>query len=349
MANQAPEAISRFFSSRATVANVEPCSGGVNNFVFYVDVSLGDDPPSKYVLRIYNNGNSEDKVLFEHFILTNLSSRDLTFQLPIPIKSTEGTTFIELMSGTHAALFLLIPGSLPKLHFARSIGHASGQLSRALAQVSVPDGMQVPTPPYHDLYAAHASVKSSSVFLSFVGQTAFNGVRETMDFLCDRIAKMEKRIKDLSCKNFPCQLIHGDLHYDNVLCDLKTGVVHGILDFEFTALDWRAMELAICLSKYAGEPEPFIYFNDFVAGYAEGDGARLTAVEVENLPQLIVLRILSNIVFFVGRAIAGEDTIETLTERVKSYARRIVWLEENEAKIIKLIQQEQVNVRNKEF
>ena len=43
------------------------------------------------------------------------------------------------------------------------------------------------------------------------------------------------------------QLIHGDLHYDNVL--VENGKVTGLLDFEFCAHDWRAMELAVCLSK----------------------------------------------------------------------------------------------------
>ena len=35
------------------------------------------------------------------------------------------------------------------------------------------------------------------------------------------------------------QLIHGDLHYDNVLCDPDTSRVSGLLDFEFCAFDWR--------------------------------------------------------------------------------------------------------------
>lgn len=42
---------------------------------------------------------------------------------------------------------------------------------------------------------------------------------------------------------FPKQLIHGDLHYDNVLVDDEK--VSGLLDFEFAAFDWRAMELAV--------------------------------------------------------------------------------------------------------
>lgn len=47
---------------------------------------------------------------------------------------------------------------------------------------------------------------------------------------------------------FPIQLIHGDVHTDNIL--MKGDQVMGILDFQFVAEDWRAMEFAISLSKY---------------------------------------------------------------------------------------------------
>ena len=42
--------------------------------------------------------------------------------------------------------------------------------------------------------------------------------------------------------------------------------------------------------------------------------------------RLIILRILSNIVYFVGRAISGEDSIEPITGRAKVYAKRCDWL-----------------------
>lgn len=73
----------------------------------------------------------------------------------------------------------------------------------------------------------------------------------------------------------PQQLVHGDLHYDNVMvrgrwgrgmhkgrctqtmCYTRTHAraqvindrVSGLLDFEFATHDWRAMELAVALSK----------------------------------------------------------------------------------------------------
>ena len=40
----------------------KPTTGGVNNVVQYVETKTGE----KYVLRIYNNGNQSEKVIFEH-------------------------------------------------------------------------------------------------------------------------------------------------------------------------------------------------------------------------------------------------------------------------------------------
>ena len=56
-------------------------------------------------------------------------------------------------------------------------------------------------------------------------------------------------------------MIHGDMHYDNVL--VYEGKVSGLLDFEFCAWDFRAMELAICLSKYASESDA----NDLLVSF----------------------------------------------------------------------------------
>lgn len=92
-------------------------------------------------------------------------------------------------------------------------------------------------------------------------------------------------------------------------------------------MDYRAMELAICLSKYVGEPEPMPFLADFVNGFAQ-HGA-LTPAEVEALPDLIALRVLSNVVYFVGRAAAGEDDISSLTSRAHTYAARVRWLHAN--------------------
>jgi uncharacterized protein (UPF0333 family) len=55
---------------------------------------------------------------------------------------------------------------------------------------------------------------------------------------------------------------------------------------------------------------------------------------MEAMPALINLRILSNVVYFVGRALAGEDDISSLTSRAGTYAARVVWVNDNADKIM---------------
>ncbi|KAJ1476098.1 hypothetical protein T484DRAFT_1826042 [Baffinella frigidus] len=52
---------------------------------------------------------------------------------------------------------------------------------------------------------------------------------------------------------------------------------------------------------------------------------------------MINLRVMSNSIYFVGRALAGEDTIDALTSRADMYAARMVWVRENRQKIVDCI------------
>jgi homoserine kinase type II len=113
--------------------------------------------------------------------------------------------------------------------------------------------------------------------------------------------------------------------------------VSGLLDFEFCAYDWRAMELAVALSKYVGEDEPLPLIRDFVTGYAQK--GELTSAEISIIPDLINLRIFSNVVYFTGRAMAGEDSLESLTSRAGSYAKRVRWVNANRQATVDTIQE----------
>ena len=164
-------------------------------------------------------------------------------------------------------------------------------------------------------------------FFATMRSAALDPWRPFADKVCAWVEDIEGKIDawKTSASALPTQLIHGDLHYDNVL--VEGDRITGLLDFEFAALDWRAMELAICLSKYAGEAEPMAFLQPFVEGYAEH--GVLTADEVAAVPSLIILRILSNVVYFVGRALAKEDELSTLTKRIETYCKRVDWLTAN--------------------
>ena len=80
-------------------------------------------------------------------------------------------------------------------------------------------------------------------------------------------------------------------------------------------------------SFHTGEPDPLSYFDQFLTGFAEK--GELTTEEIAIVPYLIVLRILSNVIYFIGRAISGEDQLTTLTDRISTYCKRITWIKSN--------------------
>lgn len=116
-----------------------------------------------------------------------------------------------------------------------------------------------------------------------------------------------------------------------------TGEVSLLMMFKNIIIAIIACELAVSLSKYAGEPDALNYFREFVEGFKEH--GRLNAVEISCIPDLIILRILSNVVYFVGRAYAGEDTIDSLTTRAEMYFNRIKWIKDKKQDILDICSQ----------
>jgi homoserine kinase type II len=318
------EALSKFLDSTEDVT-LEPTKGGVNNIVQYVNLPSGEC----LLLRIYNNGLDSQRVQFEHEILKQLNQLPpFSFNVPDFIPAKDGvSTMATLSNGSESCMSKCIPGHLPKLTCVEDIGRASGELNTALIQINV-DKEMCNSAPYYKIWDVHHSVTREN-FLETMSGPDFDGdLREVADRMTKETVELVNKCEG-AYQALPIQLIHGDLHYDNVL--VQDGKVTGLLDFEFAAFDWRAMELAICLSKYAGE-EPAdatmpSYFDSFIDGFSKM--GKLTKLEAEAIPDLINLRILSNVAYFVGRALSGEDNISSLTTRIANYEKRINWVKDH--------------------
>lgn len=303
-----------------------PTSGGVNNIV---NKAILDEGAASYILRIYNNGCDLDKVIYEHRVLFEFQKQHTSFQVPNALLSfVDQDSHVRLSDGSEASLFHVIRGILPKLNCAFEIGKACGELTMALANIEI-NNLLPTTPPYFEIYKVHHAVDRDK-FFRYMASSELDVCRESADAITKEILSIEELIASLIAHELPMQLIHGDLHYDNILVD--EGKVTGVLDFEFCAMDWRAMDLAICLSKYAGESEPMRYFNDIISGYKKF--ITLSVVEISAIANLIILRILSNVVYFVGRALSREDVVFTLTSRLDNYMKRVEWLRGNKANIM---------------
>lgn len=96
------------------------------------------------------------------------------------------------------------------------------------------------------------------------------------------------------------------------------------------------MELAVCMSKYAGELKAKKYFDDFIEGYMVH--ANLTDEVIEAVSTIVDLRILSNNAYFVGRKIAGEDDVSCITTRLENYMTCVEWVYKNTESIVKKIE-----------
>jgi homoserine kinase type II len=286
---------------------------------------------------VYNNGNDSKRVEFEHWVLEQLNNLgNLSFKIPTPVPSkTTGQPHVILSNGTEATLFHFIDGVLPKATRVRDCGRASGELVQAMGRIDIPSNLVSPNPRFSDLYKAHHASTREIVFTT-IDSPVFNAnekSRLSMNHLKEEIIEIEKKLLVLQTLDLPMQLIHADLHYDNILCVDET--VSGMLDFEFSVVDWRACEMAVALSKYAGELNALRYFTEFAEGY--GVHGSLTIDEIESIPDLIILRVLSNVVYFIGRAHAGEDTLDILISKSETYYERIKWIHDNREEIIKII------------
>jgi homoserine kinase type II len=304
------EAASHFFPSVAGFS-YRRCSGGVNNKTFYLDTPEGQT----FVLRIYNNGNNLPRVKYEHAVVRGLQHLSFSFAVPhfLPALGGSGDTFATLQSsGGQTCCARLIPGGPASgLESARAIGYATAELLRGMAPLVLDPSIPPANPLYRNFYDAHHSITREAFMACAKGDPLFSGVRAPMDSLVSEIEATEALIARIVAlvPPLPQQLINADLHTDNVL--VEGGKVTGVLDFEFCAVDWRVMEFVVGVSKYCGAKDPKPLLSEYIQGYREG-GGRFTDMEISLLPELIILRILNNVVFFVGRYLAKEDSIDPI-------------------------------------
>jgi homoserine kinase type II len=310
-----------------------PTSGGMNNFVYYCDCWNGE----RYIVRVYNNGRNYERVRFEHWVLQELKQFAFSYAIPEPLPSLDmpNLSHVLLTTGDQASVFKLIPGSSPNLAHAYELGRAAAELAVVLSKLTI--DIPCPTAPYHEIYKVHHAATREVFLDTMTSSSRLNHIRPQVDFMLEQMTLMEENISCYLAQRFPRQIIHGDLVYCNAL-STEGGTITGIIDFEFAAVDWRAMELAVGLSKYSNqEGSRYQLIDNFVRGYSER--ALLTHSEIKSIPELIILRLLSNIVYFLGRAVSGEDSWETLCLKICDYFDRITWINESKPSIISMIQQ----------
>lgn len=131
--------------------------------------------------------------------------------------------------------------------------------------------------------------------------------------------------------DLPRQLIHGDSAPSNVL--MNEHGVSAVLDFEFSTLDARLMDLATGLRhvlRVHQDRDRLAQARAFLRGYARP----LTPLEVRSLPDAMLLSETVPALWWWGRALAGEAPLTD--DLFRGPVRLHAWLNGHAADVVSL-------------
>jgi homoserine kinase type II len=280
----------------------------------------------RYVLRIYNNHKDANIVRLEHEVLSELQKQELPFQVPIPVRNKRGDTVSIAHDGTLSALFHYIDGDRPN---AANPAHISA-LGKTAALLTF--ALSVIEPNQKPLYSPYYSLESTYMSMD---DTAFTGMADRSPALAARRSSLEELQKERqklkgeceAISRLPQQWIHGDLVFNNTVS--RGERIVGVLDFEFSTVDVRAMELAVIAVDLIKPDDPLCIANVrlLLEGYLQS--FQLTEQELEKLPSLMKLRLLDVALHFASRFRDGLDGEDVLCGIIDQSAFGCKWLNEH--------------------
>lgn len=315
-------------------ANVRPLAHGTNNEMFAVET-----PADAFVLRVYANHADVGRVHFEQAVLARLAAAGLPFALPVPLPIASGEPFARIAGdddgGVLATLAPLLPGTHPDrgdLAQARASGEALGLLDVALARLPPMDVEgAVGWRSYGDLAHCHPLVPDprAAILELPVTEEVRDRLVRSYDMLLERIPVLYATL--------PRQLAHEDYAPDNLL--MEGARVTAVLDFEFCALDLRAMDLTVALTWWPGERfgtgEEWPILRAVAAGYARH--VTLTAEEARAMPALYLLRAYTSLIHRLGRHRQGLSPMGAVTDRAHAAIAREDWVQAHGDRLVDVV------------
>lgn len=299
-------------------------SGGWNNTTYFIHQDT-----RRYVLRIYAHGD-RDVIAFEHAVLESLQLKQLSFKVPVPVKSITGESIVSVedgIAGRCACLFTYIEGLRPAEGDRRAVysfGQSTAELSIALMTIRL--DIKPVYRPYYELQHSYPSCNHGLV-QSFCNSPPdeFTDLQEELYRLGRAHDEIYEQLSGL--EKLPQQFVHGDLNFSNLLVDESDpSSVIALLDFEFCTWDVRAMEPAVILSVLLGteDEDGRKAVEQFCKGY--GSKIKLTEEELNAIPVLMRLRKIDVFLHFMNRYLNGTDELQVLRHQIRALAADLLRL-----------------------
>jgi homoserine kinase type II len=258
---------------------------GISNESYFVSSAAGE-----HVLRVHV-AKSLQAIRFEHEILRRLIDAELPFQVPQPLPTIRGDTVaLDVDSARQCALFRRIPGAPLGDADPAAAARAAEAFARVDMALAAIERTDFPAPSFTgDLRAIHPAVTDLGQLDDVVGRPA----REMVERAAERAGPIYSSL--------PTQLTHGDFGFGNVL--VSAGRVRGVVDFEYSGRNVRAMELAAGLASAIERESREALWRPVLRGYL--GTLRLDLTELAALPALAALHWAVIVVWWAGRSLDG--------------------------------------------
>jgi len=321
----------------AWLAQPHPLTRGTNNLMYRVEAAQG-----AFALRISGKHVDMRRLRFEHDILSQLDAAGLPFALPTPLLTAQGDLAARVEPTEDAAgepalatLTPLIAGEHPQrddLAQAVGAGEALGLLDDALEQLALaqPDDA-IDWRSTGDLAQCHPLVPDPLAALAGLPLPTddLTRLRDDYDSLVAALPALYASL--------PRQVCHEDYDPSNVL--MVGERVTGVLDWEFCALDLRAMDLVVALTWWpverfgSGDEWPII--AALLWGYVRRRA--LDDAEVATIPTLFRLRAYTSLLHRLGRYRQGLSPIDDVVWRATAALERDAWLRANGERLTQMV------------
>lgn len=278
---------------------------GMSNESYFVTSAAG-----AHVLRVHSK--ALQAIRFEHELMRRLIDAELPFQVPQPLSTLRSDTVaLDVDSARQCALFRRIPGETLDDGDSAAVTRAAEAFARLDIALAGIERTDLPAPAFTgDLRAMHPAVTDLGQLDDLVGRPG----RE----LVERAAESAGPIY----ASLPTQIIHGDFGFGNVL--VSGTRVRGIVDFEYSGRNVRAMELAAGLASAIARESRESLWRPVLRGYL--GTLRLDLTELAALPALAILHWAVIVVWWAGRSLDGHpfpDGLNVLVDRALSVERWI--------------------------
>jgi Ser/Thr protein kinase RdoA (MazF antagonist) len=291
-----------------------PTEAGYQNLTRFVSCAAGE-----FVLRVYRNVAAPSHQRFEHELLARLATADLSFAVPRPLPSRDGDT-LPIVNGRLAALFPRIAGApLPKDGGAYVTAAAAALAELDLAMGALDRFAHRPPVFGGDPARMHPLVTDLD--------DAAHDQRLALEH-ADELTEALAMATDLAAPiyaSLPQQVTYGDFAFGNTLA--RDGRITGLLDFEHSGIDVRAMDLGVALYRFPAYPNALAECERFGRAYSRV--LPLDATELAALPALLRVRAAVSFAHWIGRYRAGLATVDDVRPRAGRALFTAEWVDAN--------------------